>query len=125
MPLNFDNPSAAGQIIHQTYFRQALQHTLDQDTAIRDIYHGYGYRTNGPVPLVPDSDLVSPAQRGDPMPFDLDRARELLADNGWDTQQTPAVCVRPGTGPGCAGAGIAAGDHAQLQPALRRGPRRR
>jgi peptide/nickel transport system substrate-binding protein len=115
MPLNFTNPTVAGRIIRQTYFRQALQHTLDQDTAIRDIFHGYGHRTNGPVPAVPDSEHVSPAQRGNPMPFDIQRARKLLTDNGWDVSTTPAVCVRPGTGPGCAGEGIEAGDKLSLQ----------
>jgi peptide/nickel transport system substrate-binding protein len=110
MPINFDNPTPAGRILKQAYVRQALQCTLDQDTAIRDIFHGYGYRTNGPVPMVPDSDLVSPSQRSDPMPFDIQRARKLLADHGWDVSSSPAVCVRPGTGPGCAGEGIEAGD---------------
>lgn len=109
MPLNFENPTTAGSIIRQTYFRQALQHSLDQDTAIREIFHGYGYRTTGPVPIVPDSEFVSPAQRGDPMPFDIARARRLLADNGWDVSTTPAVCVRPGTGPGEAGESVEAG----------------
>jgi peptide/nickel transport system substrate-binding protein len=110
MPINFDNPTPAGRILKQAYVRQALQCALDQDGAIRDIFHGQGYRTNGPVPLVPDSEYVSPAQRGNPLPFDLDRARALLEDHGWDTSTTPAVCVRPGTGPGNAGAGIEAGD---------------
>ena len=109
MPLNFANPTAAGRLIRQPYVRQALQCTLDQDTAIRDIFHGYGYRTSGPVPAVPDSDRISPAQRGNPMRFDIQRARQLLADHGWDVSRTPAVCVRPGAGPGCAGEGIDAG----------------
>ncbi len=111
MPLNFENPTTAGHIIRQTYFRQALQHTLDQDTAIREIFHGYGYRTTGPVPTVPDNKYVSPAQRGgDPMPFDLERARSLLRENGWDVSTSPAVCVRGGSGPGGAGEGVAVGD---------------
>jgi peptide/nickel transport system substrate-binding protein len=111
MPLNFENPTVAGRIIRQTYFRQALQHTLDQDTAIREIFHGYGYRTTGPVPTVPDNKYVSPAQRGgEPLPFDIGRARELLRENGWDVSTTPAVCVRPGSGPGEAGEGVEAGD---------------
>ena len=108
-PINFANPTVAGRIFRQTYFRQALQHTVDQDTMIRDVYQGYAYRTDGPVPLVPDSDYVSPKQRDDPMRFDVQRARELLEANGWDTNTTPAVCVRPGAGPGCAGEGIEAG----------------
>ena len=73
---------------------------MDQDTAIREIFHGYGYRTTGPVPRMPDNEFVSPAQRRDVDPFDLERARTLLAEHGWDVSRTPAVCVRasrPGT----------------------------
>jgi peptide/nickel transport system substrate-binding protein len=109
LPFNHHNPTVAGRVFAQTYFRQALQYTLDQDTAIRDIFHGYGHRTSGPVPPVPDSEYLSPMQRKDPVPFDIGRARQLLQDNGWDVSTTPAVCVRPGTGPGCAGAGIPVG----------------
>ena len=49
------------------------------------------------------------------------------ADHGWDVSSTPAVCVRPGTGPGEAGAGIEAGTrlsfrlrYAEGRPALTR-----
>ena len=110
MPINFLNPGKAGLILAQTYVRQALQCSLDQDAAIRDIFDGYGYRTTGPVPAVPDSDLVSPRQRGNPMPFDLDRARTLLVEHGWDVSTTPAVCVRGGAGEGRAGDGVEACD---------------
>lgn len=127
MCLNFNNPTVAGRIFEQTYFRQALQRTLDQESAIRDIYQGYAYRTNGPVPMLPANDLVSPAQRGNPLPFDVDSARQRLSDNGWDVSTTPAVCVRPGSGLGEAGPGISAGDklsfslrYAQGRPALTR-----
>jgi peptide/nickel transport system substrate-binding protein len=100
-----------GRIFEQTYFRQALQTTLDQDSAVRDIYQGYGYRQNGPVPMVPVTELVSPRQRTGawPLPFDIAAAGRLLRANGWDTSTTPAICVNPGTGPGQAGAGIPAG----------------
>jgi peptide/nickel transport system substrate-binding protein len=110
LPFNFRNTSVPGRIFRQTYFRQAMQHCLDQDTAIREIFHGFGHRTTGPVPPVPDTEYLSPTQRsGGPLAFDVERARQLLADNGWDVSTTPAVCVRPGTGPGCAGEGIEAG----------------
>jgi peptide/nickel transport system substrate-binding protein len=109
--LNYNNPTVVGKIFKQTYVRQALQSTLDQDSAVRDIYQGYAYRQNGPVPLLPATALVSPRQRGRawPLPFDVKHAKQLLDDNGWDTSVTPAVCVRPGTGPGEAGEGIPAG----------------
>jgi peptide/nickel transport system substrate-binding protein len=127
MPMNFENPTVVGRILRQTYFRQALQCTLDQDRAIREIFHGYAYRTNGPVPLVPDSEYVSPTQRSNPMSFDIERARKLLAEHGWDVTTTPAVCVRPGPGRNGAGEGIEEGDtlsfalrYAEGDAALRR-----
>lgn len=109
--LNYNNPTVVGKMFAQTYLRQALQSTLDQDTAVRDIYQGYAYRQNGPVPMYPKTDYVSPRQREGawPLPFNPKHAKELLEVNGWDTSQTPAVCVRPGTGPGEAGEGIPAG----------------
>ena len=109
--LNFNNPTVTGRLFAQTYLRQALQSTLDQDSAVHDIYQGYAYRQNGPVPMIPKTDLVSPRQRNGawPLPFDVARAKALLEENGWDTSTTPAVCVRPGTGEGEAGAGIPAG----------------
>ena len=38
------------RLIRQPYVRQALQCTLDQDTAIRDIFHGYGSGPAGRLP---------------------------------------------------------------------------
>lgn len=109
--LNYNNPTVTGKIFAQTYFRQALQRSLDQDSAVSNIYQGYAYRQNGPVPMVPVTDLVSPRQREGawPLPFDVGIAKRLLEANGWDTSTTPAVCVRPGTGSGQAGDGIPAG----------------
>src|SRR5262249_23887870 len=108
--MKFNKPMGGGKIVRQLYFRQALQSVLDQDGAIRDVYKGYGYRTNGPIPLLPDSDLISPAQRQNPYPFSIETARQLLAYNGWDVGTTPGRCINPGTGPGQCGAGIALGD---------------
>jgi peptide/nickel transport system substrate-binding protein len=125
--LNYSNPNLAGRIFKQQYFREALQRTLDQDGAIRDIYHGYAYRTDGPVPALPPNEYVSPKQRQEPMRFDIALARQLLTENGWDVSTTPAVCVRGGAGPGCAGEDIAEGvrltfslRYAEGRPALTR-----
>jgi len=109
MPLNFNNSGVAGRMFQQAYIRQALQSCLDQDSAIRDIFHGHAYRTDGPVPVLGGGPASSPGP-DIRWPFDVQRARDLLADNGWDVNTTPAVCVRPGSGPGCAGEGIATGD---------------
>jgi peptide/nickel transport system substrate-binding protein len=123
--LNFNNPGVPGKMFAQTYLRQALQHSLDQDSAVRDIYQGYAYRQNGPIPVLPATDLISPRQREGawPLPFDVDRARQLLTENGWDTSTTPAICVDPRK----AGEGIPAGTrlslllrYAEGRPALTR-----
>jgi peptide/nickel transport system substrate-binding protein len=120
-PLNLNNPTAAGRVFRQLYFRQALQSVLDQDGAIRDIYKGYGYRTTGPIPLLPASDLLSPNRLEEPYPFSVERARKLLSANGWDLSRTPGRCADPAR----AGEGIAAGDelrfsmrYAEGHPAL-------
>jgi peptide/nickel transport system substrate-binding protein len=111
--LNFNNPTVVGKMFAQTYLRQALQCTLDQDSAVRDIYQGYAYRQNGPVPMLPVTDLVAPQQRDRawPLPFDVDHARRLLDEHGWDTSVTPAVCVDPAK----TGDGIAAGTRLSLK----------
>jgi peptide/nickel transport system substrate-binding protein len=115
--LNLTNPTMAGNLLRQPYIRQALQSCLDQDYITREIYHGQGWEQSGPVPMRPASDLVSPrlAAGGQGFwPFDPDRARALLAAHGWDVTSAPALCVRPGTGPGEAGAGIPAGTRLSL-----------
>jgi peptide/nickel transport system substrate-binding protein len=111
MAVNFNNPTIAGHLIRRPYVRQALQSCLDQEYGSREIYQGYGWPQTGPVPLLPAGDLVSPklADGKGLWPFDPERARQLLADNGWDVSVSPAVCVRAGTGPGEAGEGIPAG----------------
>jgi len=103
--LNYNNPTVVGKMFAQTYLRQALQSVLDQDSAVRDIYQGYAYRQNGPVPMYPKTDYVSPRQREGawPLPFDPTHAKKLLEANGWDTSTTPAVAV------GDVGDGIPAG----------------
>jgi peptide/nickel transport system substrate-binding protein len=119
-PLNMNNPKV-GPIFRQLYFRQALQSLIDQEGAIRDVYKGYGYPTYGPVPALPESDLLSPGQRENPYPYSVDAARNRLAENGWDVGVTPARCVDPAR----AGERIREGDrlsfkleYAQGHPAL-------
>ncbi|HEV3171534.1 MAG TPA: ABC transporter substrate-binding protein [Actinocrinis sp.] len=116
MALNFANPRLFGHLIRQPYIRQALQSCIDQESGARDTYQGYGWSSSGPIPMLPSSELLSPKLRDGRgfWPFDIERARTLLSENGWDVSVTPAVCVRPGTGPGEAGEGIPAGTELSL-----------
>ena len=108
--------------------KAGLNYTPYQDNTVYDFYINgtfYFYGASGSsfsgtdradfLMGLPDSDLLSPAQRAAPYPFDVDRARRLLTDNGWDVSTTPGVCVDPGTGPGQAGAGIERGDRLSFQ----------
>ncbi len=110
LALNFNNPGVAGQILRQAYVRQALQSVMDQEWAIRSVYRGYAYPTTGPIPLLPDSDLISPRQRTQRFPFAVAAARRLLREHGWDVSTTPAICREPER----AGAGIPAGTPLRL-----------
>jgi peptide/nickel transport system substrate-binding protein len=123
-PLNLNNP-VVGPIFKQLYARQAIQETVDQESAITDLDKGYGYLTTGPQPLEPTSSLISPEEETNPYPFDTSKAKSLLAANGWNTSTTPATCEKAGSATGDCGAGIKAGqafsftvDYASGNPTL-------
>jgi peptide/nickel transport system substrate-binding protein len=64
---------------HDKRVRQAMTYLLDRDRMIRDIWSGIGEVAVG------SNNPPSPAANPDilPYPFDLDKARELLAEAGW------------------------------------------
>jgi peptide/nickel transport system substrate-binding protein len=107
--LNMDNP-AAGPVFKQLYFRQAMQQTLDQKTDVDVAFLGYGAPTTGPVPVNPDNEYVTAAERGDgPYPFDIAKAKSLLTGHGWSLQNGVMVCTGPGTADNQCGDGVTAG----------------
>jgi len=109
IPLNFASPQA-GPILKQLYVRQAMQRLINQAGYISSFLQGYGNPTYGPVPLVPSSKFVSPAQEQNPYPYDPPLALSLLRDHGWRIVPNGAdVCMRPGPAADECGAGIAAG----------------
>jgi peptide/nickel transport system substrate-binding protein len=109
IPLNFASPQA-GPILKQLYVRQAMQRLINQAGYISSFLQGYGNPTYGPVPLVPSSKFVSPAQEQNPYPYDPPLALSLLRDHGWRIVPDGAdVCMRPGPAADECGAGIAAG----------------
>jgi peptide/nickel transport system substrate-binding protein len=110
VPLNFNNPTV-GPIIRQTYFRQALQSTVDQPGYIKAFLLGYGSVQTGPIPSQPPNPYQAAiTKKGGPFPFDLAKAKSLLQAHGWKINPSGAdTCSRPGTGATDCGAGITAG----------------
>ena len=109
-PINYNNPTV-GPIFKQLYFRQALQSVVDQKGIISSTAKNYGVETTGPVPLFPDSPLVSQTEKNNPYPFSIANATKYLTDNGWKVVPGgKTTCVKPGTATGECGAGITAGE---------------
>lgn len=106
---NYTNP-VAGPILRQLYVRQALQHLTDQAQYVKDLLHGYGYPTYGPVPVEPANDYVTAAESKNPYPYDPKTAKTLLTEHGWRVHPDgTTACVRSGTGANECGSGIAKG----------------
>lgn len=112
--LNLKSPSV-GSMLSQLYLRQAMQSLIPQKQIIDKIYNGYGVVGPGPVPLKPNSPYVSPLERaGGPFPYNPTKAKSLLQSHGWQVNPGGTdVCLKPGSGPGQCGPGVAAG--AKLQ----------
>ena len=109
-PINFNNPKVA-PLFKQLYVRQAIQSSVDQTGIIKSAAKGYGAPTIGPIPVIPDSNLVSPLEKKNPYPFSLSKASAYLTDNGWKVVANgSSTCIKPGTAAGECGAGITAGE---------------
>ncbi len=107
--LNYSNPNV-GAIFKQLYIRQAMQHLVNQPEIVSDIYHGVAYPSYGPVPLTPKSTYLTTYESHNPYPYSPKAARQLLASHGWSVHITGIdSCIKPGTGAGECGAGIAKG----------------
>jgi peptide/nickel transport system substrate-binding protein len=99
-----------GPLIRQLYIRQALQHLVNEPLYLKTTLDNIGQLTYGPVPNIPGSPYVSPAERSDPYPFSVSSARTLLTAHGWKAGPGGImVCERAGNGSGECGTGIAKG----------------
>ncbi|HEX4223198.1 MAG TPA: peptide ABC transporter substrate-binding protein [Pseudonocardiaceae bacterium] len=109
VPYNFRNP-ALGKVFDQLYVRKAIQHAVDQQSISNVIWRGTAKPDYGPVPQDNDAAFLSPTQRTNPYPFDLNASRTLLSEHGWKPgSDATLACAAPGSGPNQCGAGIAAG----------------
>lgn len=112
---NFNN-KVNGPIYRQLYFRQAIQHMVDQQTWIDKILKGHGYPDYGPVPIQPANTFADGVEQANPYRYDPVASAKLLADNGWTVNPGGvSICGKPGAGAGRCGAGIAAGAKASFK----------
>jgi peptide/nickel transport system substrate-binding protein len=82
LPFNFANPDV-GPIFKQLYVRQAMQMLIDQNGYVKNLQKGYGWPTNGPVPIQPANRYVSSYVKSGPYKYDPDKAAALLKSHGW------------------------------------------
>ncbi|WP_232667711.1 peptide ABC transporter substrate-binding protein [Pseudonocardia sp. TRM90224] len=109
IPYNFNNPKV-GPIFAQLYVRQAIQHAIDQPSIAKNIWRGSAAPGYGPVPQDEKSPFISDAQKANPYPFDIAKAKALITGHGWTIgADGVATCTSPGAAENQCGAGIAAG----------------
>jgi peptide/nickel transport system substrate-binding protein len=109
MEVGYTSP-VYGPLVGQLYIRQALQHLVNESLYLKTTLDGIGQLTYGPVPNIPGSPYVSPAERHDPYPYSIAAARALLTSHGWAPGANGImVCKRPGTATDECGKSIAAG----------------
>jgi peptide/nickel transport system substrate-binding protein len=100
----------AGAIFHQLYFRQALEHLINQTLYIQRIYKGYAVPTLGPVPTTPKNPFVSSYPASSVYGYSPSKARDLLKSHGWRVVPGGVdVCRHPGGGRSQCGKGISKG----------------
>ncbi|WP_341392937.1 peptide ABC transporter substrate-binding protein [Arthrobacter sp. G119Y2] len=114
MPYNFNNPEM-GNTFKQLYVRQALQSAIDQETISKTVWKDGANPVYGPVPQDIDSSYLSDEQKNNPYPFDLDKAKQLFADHGWEAGSDGVlVCEDAGIGNSQCGEGVEAGTRMDL-----------
>src|SRR5579864_5186180 len=114
-PENFTNPTS-GPIFGQTYFRQAMQSLIDQQTYISKAFEGEGYPTYGPVPVKPPNSFADQVEQQNPFPFSPSNAVSLLQSHGWTVNPGgTSTCTSPGSGANQCGTGVPQGAQASFK----------
>ncbi len=108
IPMNYSNPTY-GAVYHQLYFRQALQHLIDQPAWIHTFLSGYGVPTYSSVPLAPANPFVDSYTKTNHHPSSTATAKSLLDSHGWTLVNGVMTCTSPGTSPSECGSGIKKG----------------
>jgi peptide/nickel transport system substrate-binding protein len=111
--LNSNAPTSPGgepvrYIFRQTYFRQALQHLIDQQGWIHAFLYNTADPTCGPIPFAPPSPLVNSSSISfNPCAFSPSTSQQLLTSHGWKVVPNGTTTC---TNPSLCGAGIKQGE---------------
>jgi peptide/nickel transport system substrate-binding protein len=104
-----DNNTQHAAIFHQLYFRQALEHLMDQQGIISAVFHGQASPNYGPIPSTVPNKYIDAYAKVNHYPYSISTARQLLTSHGWKLTGGVMACAKPGTGAGECGKGINAG----------------
>ena len=107
-PLNLNNPTY-GPVFRQLYFRQALEHLIDQPAWIAHFLNGFGVTTSSPVPTEPSNPFADATSRTIQYPYSIATAKNLLTSHGWKLVKGVMTCENPGTSATQCGANIPKG----------------
>ncbi len=105
---NYNNPTY-GPLFKQLYFRQALQHLVDQPAWITSFLKGYAVPSYSPVPLAPANPFADANSKTNPYPYSVTAAKNLLTSHGFKLVNGVMTCESPGTGATNCGAGVSRG----------------
>ncbi len=105
---NYNNPTY-GPLFNQLYFRQALQHLVDQPAYIKDFDKGYAVPSYSPVPLAPANSFADADSKTNVYPYSLATAKNLLETHGWKVVNGVMTCEKPGSSATECGTGVPSG----------------
>jgi len=106
--MNFNNPTF-GPLFKQLYFRQALQHLVDQPAWIKNFLKGYAVPNYSPVPVVPSNPFADATSRTDLYPYSISAAKNLLTAHGFKMVNGVMTCESPGSAATECGHGVPRG----------------
>jgi peptide/nickel transport system substrate-binding protein len=110
--LNTSAKTSTGQpvrfIFRQTYFRNAIQHLIDQEGWIKAYLDNTASPTCGPIPITPPSPLVNTSAISfAPCAYSISTSSKLLSDHGWKVVPGGTTTC---TDPAKCGSGISKGE---------------
>ncbi len=107
-PINYNNPTY-GPVFRQLYFRQALEHLVDQPAWITHFLDGYAVPSYSPVPLAPSNPFANSTSKTNQYPYSVAAAKNLLTSHGWKIVNGIMTCESPGTSATECGSGVPKG----------------